>query len=151
MKKSTITTIIVVVIIVIVGGFYFWSMGNNPSSSSVLSSQGSQGGASGASVGANELALLNQVSSIKINPSFFTSSIFLSLIDMVQQVHAVNVGNMGGNSSTGVVGGVSSSGVASSRPDPFASVPGGPSPFPSSQSQSSTQAPTVTRTVGAIK
>ncbi|MEI6396657.1 MAG: hypothetical protein WCO48_01110 [Candidatus Taylorbacteria bacterium] len=136
MNKSTITTIVIVVIVIIAGGFYFWTMGNNPStSSSPLSSQSAAGAAS-ASVGINELALLNQVSSIKINPSFFSSSIFTSLIDRVQQVRAVNVGG-GGFGGSG--------GVGSSRADPFAPVSGVPSPFPQSQTQ------TVTRPVSPIK
>lgn len=102
MNKSLITTIIIIVVIVIGGGIYFWSLGNGSAGdASLLASTANPGRAS---IGSEELALLNQVSTIKINSSFFTSSLFLSLMDIVQPVPAVEIG----------------------RANPFAPVPGVP-------------------------
>ncbi len=115
MNKSLTTTIIVIVAIVIGVGIYFWSIGGTPvGGSSLLSSNTNQ---LQNTVGSEELALLNQVTTIKINASFFTSELFLSLNDIVQPVPTVEMG----------------------RANPFAPVSGAPSPFGLSQGQSSTQ------------
>ena len=106
MNKSTLTTIVVILVLVIGGGYYFWSIGNNTPSGTGASLL-SQSSASGSNVGADELALLNQVSSIKINSKFFTSKMFLSLMDTVQVIPSVSM----------------------YRSDPFSPVAGVPSPY----------------------
>jgi hypothetical protein len=63
------------------------------------------------SVGNQELALLNQVKSIKIDLKFFEDPIFNSLSDITKDVQSVPVG----------------------RDNPFSPVPGIPSPLQSTQ------------------
>ena len=136
MNKTTLTTIIIIVVIAIAGGVFFMMMGNKPSTdSSLVSSQGGIGGAlgstgvaTGPAVGSNVLALLQQVNSIEIHPEFFRSSLFASLQDITQQVHAVDMGK---------------------RPDPFASVPGVPSSL--SQGKSQTQTPSKPKVVAPVQ
>ena len=115
MNKSTITTIIVVIVIIIAGGIYFWKLGNSSAGGTNLVV--SQVNNSSISVGADELALLNQVNTIRIRSDFFSSDIFLSLQDMVQPVQTVDM----------------------FRTNPFAPVPGIASPFTQAQSQTQTQ------------
>ena len=108
MSKSTITTIIIVIVVIIGAGYYFMTTGgqSSPSSDSLLT----QTAADQAAVGADQLALLNQINNIKIHSEFFQSELFLSLNDIVQQIPT---GSM-------------------IRPNPFAPVPNVPSPFSSS-------------------
>ena len=107
MKKSSLITIIVIIIILIIGGIYFWSIGGNSTPATTSTSLLSQSSGSASVVGADALALLNQVSTVNINSGFFSSDLFLSLEDLVQQVPSVNM----------------------YRADPFAPVSGVPSPF----------------------
>ncbi len=128
MKKSTITTIIVVVVLIIGAGIFFAMQGSQPTSDSSLVSTnaGSQ-----SSVGAEELAILNQVSSINIKSDFFSSDLFLSLRDVTQAIQTTDKG----------------------RINPFAPVPGLPSPFstqiPTSQPQTLLASTSQTKTSSA--
>lgn len=115
MKKSTITTIVVILVIIILAGIYFWTIGGQSSTSSSSGLLVSSTSTDQSSVGMEELVMLNQVSTIKINTGFFSSDLFLSLQDFTQQIQTTDIGK---------------------RPDPFAPVPGIPSPFSSSQSAS---------------
>ena len=103
MNKSIISTIIVVVII-IGASIYFYTYGAAlPSGESLLATQPT----TLSSVGSDELALLNQVNSLKIDLSLFTDPAFTTLTDRSKDILRLDVG----------------------RENPFASVPGVPSPF----------------------
>ena len=121
MTKSTITTIIIVIVLFIAGGYYFWSLGNTSSDTGGLTAASPVSGSTGSVVGADALALLSQVSNIKIHSEFFNSSVFTSLVDITQQVQ---LGTM-------------------YRQNPFAPVPGVPNPFNSSISQTQQPVPAV--------
>ena len=108
MNKNTTITIIVIVLVVIGAGYYFMTTGGQPSGSS--DALLSQTAADQAAVGADQLALLNQINNIKIHADFFQSDMFLSLNSVVYQI------------PTGTM----------ARPNPFAPVPNVPSPFASS-------------------
>ncbi len=106
MKKSTIFIIVLVVILAFVVAMYFYTAGGKtPEGGSLLSSPSGVD----SSVGAQELALLKQVQSINIDAKFFTSPLYASLVDYSQSIPDRQVG----------------------RSNPFAPVPGVPSPFAS--------------------
>jgi flagellar basal body-associated protein FliL len=76
-KKTLIIGIIIVV--VLAGGWYFFSKGSSsPSTSQLISSTSND---ANATVGASVLNVLNSVSSIKIDASFFNTPAYQSLVD----------------------------------------------------------------------
>lgn len=93
---------IIIVVVLLVGGFGYYLMSGSSSPSNSLLSAREAGG-----VGAQELALLNQIKLVSIDSTFFESAAFKSLKDFSVEIRKENVG----------------------RPNPFASVPGVPSPF----------------------
>jgi hypothetical protein len=76
-KRTLIIGIIIVV--VLAGGWYFYSKGSSGSSTSQLIS--STPNNANAAVGASVLNVLNSVSSIKIDASFFATPAYQSLVD----------------------------------------------------------------------
>lgn len=105
MNKSNIIIISVVALLVIVVGVYFYNTGGQlPSGGSLLSAPTQD-----SDIGVAELALLQRIKSIKIDTKFFSSIAFTSLTDYTQVIPRQDVG----------------------RSDPFASIPGVPSPFTS--------------------
>jgi hypothetical protein len=83
------TLIIGLIIVAVLGGaWYFYDSGSSPTSTSSLISSG---GASD-SVGSGILDILDSVSSIKIDTSFFSSPAYQSLVDYSIQVPPQNVG-----------------------------------------------------------
>lgn len=99
-KKNLI--IIIVVVIVAVGAYFYFSGAPDDSSVSSLEAEGSLEAASSMAAGANVLNLLNQVSQINIDATFFESTAYKSLVDNTVVVPEQNVG----------------------RANPFAPVPG---------------------------
>src|ERR1039458_6209532 len=81
-SSSNKNTIIIGVILVVVlaGVWYFYSKGSSSPSTSQLVST-TPNGTAGASVGANVLTILNNVSSINIDTNFFSAPAFQSLVD----------------------------------------------------------------------
>jgi hypothetical protein len=69
----------IIIVVVLAGGWYFFSKGSSsPSTSQLVSSTPSD--VTGV-VGANVLNILNNVSSIKIDASFFATPAYQSLVD----------------------------------------------------------------------
>jgi hypothetical protein len=69
----------IIIVVVLVGGWYFYSKGRSGSSTSQLIP--STPNDANATVGANVLNVLNSVSSIKIDASFFQTTAYQSLVD----------------------------------------------------------------------
>ena len=93
------------VVLVLAVAYLYMSGGSSPSSGTLTA--GTQYG----TVGASELALLNQVRSLSIDTSLFTDPSFLSLVDYSVAIPPQSVGV---------------------RPNPFAPLPGMPSQSASS-------------------
>ena len=94
-SKTTIATIVIVIILVVV--YFYYQGGSSSSSGSLLSSPTSD-----QAVGSAELALLNQIKSLKIDTSLFQDPVYQSLVDYSVPIPPENVG----------------------RPNPFAPYPG---------------------------
>ena len=77
-NKNTII-IGIVIVIILAGGWYFYSKGSSGSSTSQLIS--SSPDSATAAVGASVLNILNSVSSINIDTSFFQTPAYQSLVD----------------------------------------------------------------------
>ncbi|MDR3558248.1 MAG: hypothetical protein P4L61_01825 [Candidatus Pacebacteria bacterium] len=76
------TIIIGIAIVVVVAGiWYFYGKGSSSSSTSQLLSSSSNADSSSAAVGADVLNILNSVSSINIDSSFFATAAYQSLVD----------------------------------------------------------------------
>jgi len=109
-KPKIITIILIVVAIVVVGGYFYMQGSQTPSSStssvdgSLTSSQTTQGPAESDAI----LSLLNQVKSLNIDLSFFQKTSYTSLTDYSVAINSLPIGD---------------------RPNPFAALPGVPSPF----------------------
>lgn len=96
-KSSKKSWIIVIIIIAIAAGAYFYFQGGSAPEDDLLSVSPSS-----VLVGANVLSLLNQIQSIRIDTSVFSSPAYQSLVDYTVPIPTLNVG----------------------RPDPFAPIPG---------------------------
>ncbi len=96
--SSRKTTIIAVVVILIAIIAYFYYNGSSSSTGALLlvSQEGGQ------SIGSSELALLNQIQSLKIDTSLFQSPVYKSLLDHTVPIPTEQVG----------------------RPNPFVPYPG---------------------------
>ena len=69
----------IIIVVVLAGGWYFFSKGSSsPSTSQLIPSTSND---ANAAVGANVLNVLNSVSSIKIDVSFFQTTAYQSLVD----------------------------------------------------------------------
>jgi RsiW-degrading membrane proteinase PrsW (M82 family) len=88
-KNTVIIGIILVVILA--GAWYFYSKGSSSPSTSQLVST-TPGGTATANVGANVLTILNSVSSINIDTSFFSTPAYQSLVDYSITVPPQEVG-----------------------------------------------------------
>lgn len=97
---KTYGTIVIVVLLFLL--VYFYMSGSSTPTGTLIA--GSPYGA----VGSSELALLNQVRSLKIDTTLFNDPAFRSLVDYSVEITPENVG----------------------RPNPFAPLPGMPSPTP---------------------
>jgi hypothetical protein len=105
MNKKTLYLIIIIAPVIILGAVYFYSKGGTvPAGVSSLISAPSM---EASTIGNETLSLLNQVKSINIDSKFFQDGIFLSLVDITQPIPTVPV----------------------FRANPFAPVPGIPSPL----------------------
>ena len=83
-KPSNMKSAVVVIVIVLicVGIWYFYEKGASPAASSSAITASSPSAAAGESgVGASVLSILQSVSSIKIDTSFFSSPVYQSLVD----------------------------------------------------------------------
>ncbi len=89
MKKSTIIVIILLVLLAICVGMYFYTAGGQLQSGSALLQAPS---VNSGSVGIQELALLRQVQSIRIDSSFFSDPVYGSLVDYTETVTPHPVG-----------------------------------------------------------
>lgn len=106
-NKGSSSTMLIVIIALVIGGvfYYFYTSGDktaqdavNGSGSLVTSTGiggvpgigGQFGGGDG--VGSEELALLNRINSIKIDPKFFNDPVYLSLVDYTVPIPEQNVG-----------------------------------------------------------
>jgi len=87
-KKNAI--IVIVVLILVIGGWYFYKNGGSSPSSSALVPSPSD--ASQSAIGADVFSILNSVSSIRIDASFFNSSVYQSLVDYSIAVPSQSVG-----------------------------------------------------------
>lgn len=87
MKK---TPAILVTIIAVAAIVYFFFLGGKAPTDALL--QGEFGSASG--VGSEELAILNQVRSLDIDPSIFQSAVYQTLIDYSVPIPAQPVGRV---------------------------------------------------------
>ena len=96
-KKSTIT-IIAIIIVAVIAYFYYTGTQTSPDAGSSLSTVS----ANDQAVGAQVLALLNQIQSLKIDTSLFKDPTYLTLRDYTVAIPSVPVG----------------------RDDPFAPLPG---------------------------
>lgn len=99
-NQNSKKTILIIVAIVIVGAlalFYFMG-GSTPDDGSLLSSDST----GNKQVGSKVLSLLNQIESLKIDTSIFTSAAYQTLVDYSVTIPPQNVG----------------------RPNPFAPLPG---------------------------
>ncbi len=104
MSKSSIFIIILVVILIGIVGFYFYNSGKSiPAGSALLKTPKTTN-----IVGAEDLALLRQVQSIKIDTAFFSTPAFQSLNDFTVNIPRANVSN---------------------RSNPFDPLPNVPNPF----------------------
>jgi len=104
-KTKTYLTVGIIVVVLVIAYLYFTG-GSSPSAASLLQS-------STASVGSEDLALLNQVRSIHIDTTLFSSPVYQSLQDYSVPIDPQNV----------------------SRPDPFAPIPGVPNPTDNASGQ----------------
>lgn len=93
------TIVVIVIAAILIGGWYFYENGTSSSAGSANLTASSPSGSSPI-VGADVLSILQSVSSIKIDTSFFSSPVYQSLVDYSIQVPPQPVG----------------------RPDPFAPV-----------------------------
>ncbi len=100
-SSSKKTFIIIIVIIAVAALIYFYNLGNS-SADSASSLQESGASAETQAVGSRVLSLLNQISSLKIDSSIFTSASYKSLVDYTIAIPEQNIG----------------------RPNPFAPIPG---------------------------
>lgn len=93
-KNSSSTSVIVFIVILIIGGLmYLYTLGN-PSDSSISSieGQGMIGNADSQIIGNRVLALLNEISKLKIDKSVFDSPMFKMLQDHTVDIPVQNVG-----------------------------------------------------------
>ena len=97
-QKSKTPIIILIVVLILAGVAYFYYTGTPKDTSASLTTTAQNSAA--AAEGAKVLALLNQISSLQIDTSLFTSPVYQSLVDHTVQVIPQNVG----------------------RPNPFASL-----------------------------
>lgn len=89
--SSKKTFIIIIVIVLIAIGYYFYSKGGESvNTDSLLSTQ--EINPETQIVGSKVLSLLNQISSLKIDPSLFTSASYKSLVDYTIAVPEQNIG-----------------------------------------------------------
>lgn len=113
MNKTTIFTIILIVVLIGGIGVYFYiSGGVAPSGGALLSAPV----ANPDRIGADALALLNQVKALHIDATFFSGDIYKTLVDRTQVIREDPVGH---------------------RANPFSPVPGVPSPFAAAGSSGS--------------
>ena len=98
-KKTFIALIIIIVIAVLI---YFYTMGNPTDNSSLVQTTAVAGSEDAQRVGTRVLTLLNQINSLKIDASIFTSATYKSLVDYTITIPEQPVG----------------------RPNPFAPLPG---------------------------
>ncbi len=89
-KKTIIIGVIIVV--VLAGGWYFYGRGGSSASTSQLVSSSSDVNPATGVVGANVLDVLNSVSSINIDTSFFSTPAYQSLVDYSIAVPSQPVG-----------------------------------------------------------
>ena len=89
-KSSKKSIIIIIVIILITLGIYFYMNGSPTDTSSSLEATSSGPAPSGDSL--EVLSLLNKVNTIKIDPAFFETNVFKSLLDHTVIVPEQNVG-----------------------------------------------------------
>lgn len=84
--------IIAIVILLILGGYYFFSTGNPTDDATFVegTTAGVDSEASGR--GAKILSLLNQISSLEIDSTFFSSPVYSSLVDHTVPIYEQNVG-----------------------------------------------------------
>lgn len=100
-KSSKKTFLILIVIIVVAALIYFYTMGN-PTDNSSLTRTDTAGSIEAQNVGSRVLVLLNQINSLKIDSSIFSSDAYRSLVDYSITIPEQPVG----------------------RPNPFAPLPG---------------------------
>jgi len=96
-QNSHLPEIIAIVLVVAAVGYYFYSS----SSSNTTTSSSFTVSTATSSVGASVLALLSQVSSLKIDTSLFQSPVYQSLTDFTQPIPTEPIGK----SNPFVVGG----------------------------------------------
>jgi len=97
-KPSKMPYVILAIIVAIAALIYFYLTGNTTSESQTLQELSTANQVEGAQV----LSLLNEISSLKIDNSFFNNPSYKTLRDYSVQIPALSVG----------------------RPNPFSSVPG---------------------------
>jgi len=79
--KRNLIISIVIIVAVAAGLWYFYGRGGSSASTSQLLPSSPAGDSSSAAVGADVLNILNSVSSINIDSSFFTTTAYQSLVD----------------------------------------------------------------------
>lgn len=90
-SSSKKTIIIFVIILVISALWYFYSIGSPKDSESSLEINTGEPLVSNA-IGSKAVVLLREISSLKIEPEFFSTPLYKSLIDYTVEVPAQNIG-----------------------------------------------------------
>lgn len=99
-NKKTLT-IGIIIVVVLAAAWYFYSKGGSSASTSQLVSSTPGTGAATAAVGSDVLGILNSVSSIHIDASFFSTPTYQSLVDYSIAVPPQAVGRVNPFAPTG--------------------------------------------------
>ena len=86
-SSSTKTGILIAIILVLSAGYYFYTSGGAPAGTSSLAVQTNT-----QPVGSDVLALLNTIHSLSIDPTFFQSQVYRSLVDFTVAIPPENIG-----------------------------------------------------------
>lgn len=91
-QKSSKKTLIIIAIVIVLGGVSYFYFTGTPKDDTALSVVGSETDSEAAIVGSRVLALLNQITSLKIDTALFQSPMYTSLVDHTVPIYEQNVG-----------------------------------------------------------